>query len=292
MTNRRAFLSGALALGAMAGRSPLWAGVDCAKAPQRVEKLAGPCVLSIAHCGDPQLGFAPECKTRGEEFNRINAARFACEMEAVKKLAPDVVFVAGDMCHITAQMEGKWTKLRACLPEGAFVAPGNHDIPNFQSKAAREAWLRVFGCDRRSAVVKGFKLILHNSQYWRNPDAWGWGDEAKAWFAREFADAKAKGLPVIAMSHIPPFDRNPGEKDGYNNYPLKGRKAYLDKMVDGGLKFYLAGHTHRMQFRTYRGIPLLNSETTCWNFDKRPFGFRLLRIDAQLNYEWNFVPVP
>ncbi|MCF0234992.1 MAG: hypothetical protein HUK22_08480, partial [Thermoguttaceae bacterium] len=49
------------------------------------------------------------------------------------------------------------------------------------------------------------------------------------------------------------------------------------------------GHTHTTLEREYRGLPILNGETTSNNFDKRPYGFRLLKIDAAGNYEWNFI---
>ena len=36
----------------------------------------------------------------------------------------------------------------------------------------------------------------------------------------------------------------------------------------------LAGHTHKLVVNEYKGIQLVNGETTSKNFDKRPMGFR------------------
>ena len=58
--------------------------------------------------------------------------------------------------------------------------------------------------------------------------------------------------------------------------------------IAAGAKFYLAGHTHSMLARAHKGIVLLNAETTCRNFDSRPFGFRLLTIRPDFTYTWDF----
>jgi predicted phosphodiesterase len=36
----------------------------------------------------------------------------------------------------------------------------------------------------------------------------------------------------------------------------------------------LAGHTHKLVINDYKGIQMVNVETTSRNFDKRPLGFR------------------
>ena len=84
---------------------------------------------------------------------------------------------------------------------------------------------------------------------------------------------------------------DPRECDSYENQPLDGRLARLDAFVDAGVKFYLAGHTHKFSQKAYRGMPILNAETTSWNFDNRPFGFRLLRIRPDLSYDYDFVSI-
>ena len=38
-------------------------------------------------------------------------------------------------------------------------------------------------------------------------------------------------------------------------------------------------------------MTILNPETSSRNFDKRPFGFRLLTIRPDATYDWKFIPV-
>ena len=74
----------------------------------------------------------------------------------------------------------------------------------------------------------------------------------------------------------------------YENYPLAGRAARLERYIDAGAKFYLAGHTHTMLQRGWKGMAMLNAENTCMNFDERPFGFRLLTVRPDASFTWEF----
>ena len=42
------------------------------------------------------------------------------------------------------------------------------------------------------------------------------------------------------------------------------------------------------EFRAHDGIVVLNAETTCRNFDGRPFGFRMLTLQPDFTYTWDF----
>ena len=147
----------------------------------------------------------------------------------------------------------------------------------------------MFGAEYASKEVNGWKVIAFNSQYVRETEEEELYEKQVEWFKREIGDAKEKGISVILGSHVPPFVKTLEEKDEYFNFPTKIRQDFLDFAVDSGTRFYLAGHTHTTLERSYRDLPILNAETTSRNFDKRPFGFRLLKIDADMNYEWNFV---
>ena len=107
----------------------------------------------------------------------------------------------------------------------------------------------------------------------------------------ELAKAKEAGQNLIVGSHIPPYVKSPDEEDAYFNIPLTYRGEYLDYLATHNVCFYLAGHTHTTLQRDYKGLPILNGETTSKNFDKRPFGFRFLQVDSKLNYSWTFHPV-
>jgi len=96
---------------------------------------------------------------------------------------------------------------------------------------------------------------------------------------------------VIVATHIPPFSHEVFEKETYHNHPVKGRVEYLDACLAAGVRLYLAGHSHRYSAHGYRGMEILNVETTCCNFDFRPFGFRLLKLAPDGTYSWNFTEV-
>ena len=95
-------------------------------------------------------------------------------------------------------------------------------------------------------------------------------------------------LPSGPGAHMTPFVRRPDEPDDGENHPEVGRAARLDLYERSGVKFYLAGHTHRLYMHAERDIVMLNAETTCWNFDGRPFGFRLLTLGEDGGFTWDF----
>ncbi|MDO5309818.1 MAG: metallophosphoesterase [Planctomycetia bacterium] len=253
---------------------------------KKVDKLTEEPVLTIAHCCDPQLGFN---KTRDEKVYQLHLARLKREIELVNESKPDVVFFAGDMAHFADEMKRDYPELLKKIETPMLVAVGNHDVPDPLTAKGVVQFTDVFGVEYNSLVVKGWKIIVFNSQYIRPTQEQELYDQQVEWFKRELEDAHAKNLKTILGSHVPPFVKSLDEKDEYFNFPSKFRQDFLDYSVSQGATFYLAGHTHTTLERAYRGMPILNAETTSVNFDQRPHGFRLLKIDANLNYEWNFI---
>lgn len=269
--SRRGFLQGVASLGAM----QLFAG-NGGKLPP----------IRIAHCCDPQLGFGPVGK--GKEAYKNDLARAEKEIEKVNELQPDICFFGGDMVNKWNELSQDWPRLLKRINVPWIVVPGNHDIPDDRNKTQRDLFTSVFGYVYTAQTVKGWRLIAANGQFERAP---GRHPSYHAWRNRELEEAKKAGLPIIWLTHQPPFDRQPDEKDSYQNYPLATRHEFLDRCLDSGVRFFLAGHTHRTQNRTYWRTPLLNAETTSRNFDKRPHGFRMLEIPAEGPFKWEFVPV-
>ena len=292
---RREFLGalGALGAAALTGETLLNAAetVENVGVPKKVAALAdGPKpTLTVAHCCDPQLGFG--AAKDAEAAYRQDLRRLEKEIELVNAAKPDVVVFAGDMTHLVEDAPRDWPRLLKKIEASLLIAPGNHDVPDPVKKAALDAYCAIFGDDNKSLNINGWKIVAANSQLCRPTDETAVRDEHTAWFEAELRDAASKKTPVIVATHVPPFVKSLNEKDEYFNFPSAQRKAYLDFCVDNGVKFYLAGHTHTTLEREYRGVPILNGETISCNFDNRPFGFRILKIDAALNYEWNFVPV-
>lgn len=257
--------------------------------PKKVAALEGKPVLTIAHCCDPQLGFG-EAETP-EEAYAADLARLKKEVALLNELKPDLVLYAGDMTNRWNEVAKDWPEVLKTIAAPILVAPGNHDIPDPVKAPVVKTFVDVFGKEYDSLVLNGWKIIAINSQYVRPTEEKELYDALIDWFRHELEGAKASGLRSIVASHVPPFVKTLDEKDEYFNFPATLRQTFLDYLVANDATFYLAGHTHTTLEREYRGVPLLNGETTSRNFDRHDFGFRLLKIDEKLNYTWDFVEV-
>ncbi len=257
--------------------------------PKKVDALEGAPSITIAHCCDPQLGFG-EANTP-EEAYAADLARLLKEVELLNELKPDLVLYAGDMTNRWQEVAKDWPEILKSIKAPLLVAPGNHDIPDPVKGSVVKVFTDVFGKEYDSIVLNGWKIIAINSQYVRPTEEKTLYDAQVEWFRRELEDAKASGLRSIVASHVPPFVKTLDEKDEYFNFPSTLRQSFLDYLVANDATFYLAGHTHTTLERDYRGVPILNGETTSRNFDRRDFGFRLLKIDEKLNFTWDFVEV-
>jgi Icc-related predicted phosphoesterase len=98
-------------------------------------------------------------------------------------------------------------------------------------------------------------------------------------------------MPVILVTHIPPFVTDIAEKDDYHNISGAKRNKLLEQLEQNDAVIWLSGHLHKTMNRKYEKITILNGETTSVNFDKRPYGFRLLRIYPDGMHDWIFIPL-
>lgn len=249
-------------------------------------------LLTLAHCTDPQLGF---CRVDGADKPLPGAyeedlARVEREIDIINKMDVDAALFCGDMVHVASDMTKDWPRLLMLFKVPVIVAPGNHDIGNEVDSDKLALFKSVFGADYRSVTINGWKIISTNAQYSHTP---GDGQVAHdAWLDQELRDGNASHMPMIVMNHIPPFADSLLEADSYNNLPLAGRIDYLDKMMVAGVRFHLSGHLHRTLKREYGRMPILNPEVTCRSFDRRPLGFRILKIYSKSGfYTWEYVSV-
>ena len=241
--------------------------------------------LRLAQYCDPQLGF-------GEEGFGESLTRFHKAIDLINDLNPDVVTVLGDLVHRYEDPADEMINGLKRIKPQLIVAPGNHDIPEPVTPEKLTRFRNDYGPDRQSALINGWKLICVNTQLWRGaePEETAAQDE---WFSKELGQAKEKGIPSIILSHIPPFITYPNEGDSWaaitNENEL--RKNLIVKAVENGARFWLAGHTHETIVRVFEGMLIMNGETTSVNFDKRPYGIRLLTVQPSGDYTWDFIKV-
>ena len=284
--NRRQFLFGALA--AVPAAPALAAGAASDQEAKPDVQGAKP-RLRIAHMTDPQFGFGPG-KSAAKKY-AADLARFEREIEIVNALKPDLALITGDLTNNHNDVARDWPRLLKKFTVPLAVAPGNHDLGNSITKEVRDRYLSVFGYDYRSFDVKGWRIIVGNTQFWRKTELKDEQAAYEAWLKDECAKAKALRGRVIFAGHIPPFADRPNEKDGYENYPKAGRVARMSMYLATGARFFLAGHTHRYIAHGWRKLTILNPECTSTNFDERPHGFRLFDIADAYDYSYNFVKV-
>ena len=277
--DRRDFISGLMAMGCK----------GCASPGRRFE---GEMTLRIAHCGDPQFGMGRPRTSDDMPTNegyRRDLFRFEQEIEVLNGLDLDFVYIAGDMTHIAADVTRDWPRLLKKFRHPVVVAPGNHDMGNRLTAENADRFVSVFGLEYQSFEVKGWRVIVGNSQYWRPTAETARTKRYEEWVLEQLDDAKRNaGGRLILATHIPPFVIRDNEPDSYENFPLAGRAARLARYADAGAQFYLAGHTHTMIQRGWKNMTLLNAENTCMNFDERPFGCRLLTIRPDASFDWEF----
>lgn len=245
--------------------------------------------LRIAHMTDPQFGFGPGKRPNDKYASDLR--RFEREIEIVNSMKPDLALITGDMTNNHNDVKRDWPRLLKKFEVPVAVAPGNHDLGNSMTRPVLDRYLSVFGYDYKAFDVNGWRIIVGNTQFWRKTELKDELAKYEEWLKGELAKAKAYGGRVILAGHMLPFVDKINEPDNYENYPKSGRVARLKSYLAAGIKFYLAGHTHRMITHGYKTLTILNPETTSTNFDARPHGFRMFDVADEYDYSYKFVNV-
>ena len=283
--NRREFLLGAAAA---AGATSAFAGV-AAQGGGAGSRRAANGRLRIAHLTDPQFGFGPGASAAQKYAGDL--ARFEREIEIVNELRPDIALITGDLTNSYNDVAKDWPRLLGKFKVPLAVAPGNHDLGNSITKPVLDRYLSVFGYDYKAFDVKGWRIIVGNTQFWRKTELREEQARYEAWLKDECRKAKALGGRVLFAGHVPPFADRPDERNSYENYPKSGRIARMEMYRAAGARFFLAGHTHRFIAHGWKDLTILNPETTSTNFDARPHGFRMFEVADGYDYSYNFVKV-
>jgi 3',5'-cyclic AMP phosphodiesterase CpdA len=214
---------------------------------------------------------------------------FKLAVKQINSIKPDFVVICGDLVQKANDKSfADFNAIKAGFKIPCHCAAGNHDVGNKPTLESLKRYRETIGKDYYSFENKGFTFIVANTQLWKAPLA-GESEKHDAWFKKTLEAAKEKNSPAVIVVHYPLFLKEPNEKENYYNIAQPKRQEILDLCEKNGVVAFLAGHTHKQITNDYKGIQMVNGETTSKNFDKRPMGFRLWNVDDKQGMRHVFV---
>lgn len=81
-------------------------------------------------------------------------------------------------------------------------------------------------------------------------------DQQKTWLEADLAAAAAGERRVFLFTHYPPFVREAGEGEHYDNLGEPARSWLLDLVVEHGVEAVFSGHVHNFLYNHHRGTEL------------------------------------
>jgi len=240
--------------------------------------------------------FVQLCDTQlGMGGYEADKARFRAAVEAINALAVDWVVICGDLVN-DGDDDNAVADFRAIMRDftmPCYLAPGNHDVGGEPTAASLARYRALHGKDYFAVEQSGFKLMILNTQLWKAPLE-NETERHDTWYRESLAEASAAGMPVVLISHYPPFLDHVDEEETYYNLPIETRKSVLDAAVKHGARAWLAGHAHKNILAEYEGMPVVVSATTSKNFDGAPYGFRVWSVDGKgvLTHRYEALALP
>lgn len=267
--------------------------------PALIALTCGACALFSAKLASqekpspPQpegFSFVQMCDTQlGMGGYQHDVATFSLAVKQINAMPVDFVVICGDLVQTADEKSfADFNSIRSGFTLPCYCAAGNHDVGNVPTAASLKHYRETIGEDYYSIEHKGYTVVVANTQLWKT-DVPVESEKHHAWFRKTLEAAKAKNSPVFVVVHYPLFLKSADEKESYYNLPVDRRREILDLCEKNGVVGFLAGHTHKQISNQYKGILLINGETTSKNFDKRPMGFRLWNVGADHSLEHRFV---
>ncbi len=196
---------------------------------------------------------------------------------ALSERAPDALLVTGDIAHSAAP--DTYARVRSVIAShyrgSALWLPGNHDL------AAPLNGQRPDGLELRLGEWSVMAIDTHVD------NAEG-GEVAAAELARvRDLLAYTAARFVIVAGHHPPF---PLGTPWLDKGCIANGAELLDVLADDArVKAYVCGHVHQESSSMHRGVPILTTPSTCFQFvpgserfsvDATPPGWRWLELAA------------
>jgi len=216
-------------------------------------------------------------------------ARFLEAIGQINELQPALVIICGDLVQTAGRGTfADFAASKAHFKVPCYCAPGNHDLGDKPTAEALALYRECIGEDYHAVERGDCVFLLVNTQLWKSPVP-GESEKHDAWFLAALESASAKGRRIFVAGHIPVFSVTPDEPDGHDNLPLAKRRQVLDWCHHYGVVAYLAGHSHRARAAEYLGMQIVQSETTSFNVDFHPHGFRVWHVGPTRPFAQEFV---
>jgi len=242
----------------------------------------------FAVLADPQMGMYA-----GDHDFKQETANLEFTIANLNRLHPRFVVVCGDLVNRTAdpaEIAAYQRILRELDPSiPVYNVAGNHDVGNVPTAATLDAYRKPFGQDHYTFSAPGILGIVLDSNLIRSPE----GDpnaakEQETWLEKILATAKSDPArqPVV-FQHIPFFLHDPDEAVNYFNIPLPARRAYLDLLESGGVKYVFAGHYHRPIVSSNGALAEIVTGAVGKPLGQSDSGFSVVRVDGRkLDSKW------
>ena len=249
---------------------------------------SGPTRISAAK--RQPFSFVQMCDTQlGMGGYKHDVMTFKLAVKQINAMKPDFVVICGDLVQTPNDKSfADFNAIKAGFKLPCHCAAGNHDVKNEPTPESLKRYRETIGKDYYSFENKGYTFVVANTQLWKAPLA-GESEKHDAWFRKTLESAKKKNSPAIIVVHYPLFVKEPNEEESYYNLPQPKRREIFNLCEKNGVVAFLAGHTHKQITNEYKGIQLVNGETTSKNFDNRPMGFRLWNAGDKKGLRHRFV---
>lgn len=231
------------------------------------------CLASVAAAQSGRFVFAvvadPQIGWKQEEVDRKQFARVVAAINGLKgESRPDFVLLAGDLVN-DPKSSSQWQAMdaiRATLSFPVYSVAGNHD-PQPEDRAGRFSF-----------VHKECLFLGMDSNLWSAKEQ-GPAQAQFQWLEERLRDRDRYRL-VFVLQHHPLFLHDPEEKDEYFNIPAAWRARLLKLFEAARVTAHLAGHLHRNTTGWHRGLAMLVTPSSLYNFDSTPPGFRLIEVNS------------
>ena len=261
---------------------------DVASTPEQRSAMAGAQETLEKHKSYEPFRFVQLCDTQlgfGDYEHDVHSFKQA--VRQINALEPDFVVICGDLVNTPNDKSfADFNQIKAGFRVPCYCAPGNHDIRGHPTPESLQYYREVIGRDYFAFEHKGSTFVVVNTQFWKVtvPDE---SEKHDAWFEATLRVASEKGHRIFVIGHYPLFVNNPDEAEEYMNLPVEKRKELLRLFESRNVVAMLGGHTHRLIVHDYRGIQLVNAESTSRNLDEGPAGFRVWHVgDTTLEHEF------